>query len=54
MFKRSVLHINNEKKKDKSIVTLCKDLDEAICDGIELCKITEIVGSPGSGKTQLW
>lgn len=36
------------------IITLCKDLDDAIDGGIHLTKITELIGGPGAGKTQFW
>lgn len=37
-----------------SIVTLCKELDEAIDNGIPCGVITEFAGAPGCGKTQIW
>lgn len=54
MFTDTAFDIFNEEVETKSIVTLCKDLDEAVENGFPLKKITEIVGPPGSGKTQIW
>lgn len=36
------------------IITLCKEFDDAIDGGLRVSKITELVGGPGSGKTQFW
>lgn len=38
----------------KPIITLCKDLDDAIGGGIRIGAITELIGGPGAGKTQFW
>lgn len=54
MFERNALEVYNEEIERTSIVTLCRELDEAIDDGIPLGKITEFTGAPGSGKTQIW
>lgn len=54
MFEKTAFDLFTEEIDSKSIVTLCKDLDDAIESGFPLGKITEVVGPPGSGKTQLW
>lgn len=46
--------IREEERKIGTIITLCKDLDDAIDGGIRLTKITELIGGPGAGKTQFW
>lgn len=50
----SANEIWESEKKRGNIVTLCKDLDCAIGSGIPIGALTELVGAPGSGKTQLW
>ena len=37
-----------------AIVTFSEQLDEMLGGGIPLCRVTEISGVPGIGKTQLW
>lgn len=54
MFKKSAYEVWTEEKKAGSIITLCKDIDDAIGGGICIGSITELVGSPGVGKTQFW
>lgn len=34
------------------IITFCEELDEMLGGGVPMCKITEICGAPGVGKTQ--
>lgn len=43
-----------ESKKIGGIVTFSKAIDDLFKCGIPTSKITEIVGAPGTGKTQLW
>lgn len=43
-----------DEQKAGVIITLCKDFDDATDGGIHLTKITELIGGPGSGKTQFW
>ncbi len=38
----------------KKIITFSQRIDEILEGGVTVCKITEICGSPGIGKTQLW
>ena len=38
----------------KRIITFSQRIDEMLGGGVPVCKITEICGSPGIGKTQLW
>lgn len=45
--------LQNEQSSD-SVITFSQKLDEILGGGIPLCKITEICGCPGTGKTQLW
>lgn len=54
MFTKSAYEIYKEEKDGGLIITLCKDLDDAIGGGIRVGSITELVGNPGAGKTQLW
>lgn len=54
MFKKSAYEVWTEEKEAGSIITLCKDIDDAIGGGICIGSITELVGSPGVGKTQFW
>lgn len=54
MFKNSAYEAYNEEKKADFIITLCKDFDNAIGGGIRIGSITELVGGPGVGKTQIW
>lgn len=54
VFSKTAYDVWKEEKNTPSIITLCKDLDQAIGDGIKRGVITELVGAPGSGKTQLW
>lgn len=49
----SSYEIRKQEKAAGNIITLVKDIDEAI-GGIFVTKITELVGAPGSGKTQFW
>lgn len=54
MFEKNALGIWREEIKQRSIVTLCQELDEAIDNGVPLGVITEFTGGPGCGKTQIW
>lgn len=54
MFKKSAYEIWKEEKDAGYIITLCKDLDDAIGGGIRIGSITELVGGAGVGKTQIW
>lgn len=54
MFRKSAYEVFVEEKKAGFIITLCKDLDEALGGGIRIGSTTEIVGNPGVGKTQFW
>lgn len=46
--------IRKRELKIGNIITLCKDFDDATDGGIRISKITELIGGPGSGKTQFW
>lgn len=37
-----------------SIATFCKAIDDLLIGGVQLGRITELSGAPGSGKSQLW
>ncbi|XP_038059401.1 DNA repair protein RAD51 homolog 3-like [Patiria miniata] len=52
--KRTVtaLEMLRYEKSSPAIVTFCEDLDEMLGGGVPLCKITELCGAPGVGKTQ--
>lgn len=50
----SSYEIRKQEKAAGNIITLVKDIDEVIGGGIFITKITELVGAPGSGKTQFW
>ncbi|XP_022086400.1 DNA repair protein RAD51 homolog 3-like isoform X2 [Acanthaster planci] len=52
--KRTVtaLEMLRDEKSSPAIVTFCEDLDEMLGGGVPLCKITELCGAPGVGKTQ--
>lgn len=54
MFTKSAFDCWNEERQKFGIVTLCKDLDEAIGNKFPLGVVTELVGAPGCGKTQIW
>uniref|UniRef100_A0A340TBH0 DNA repair protein RAD51 homolog 3 n=1 Tax=Anopheles minimus TaxID=112268 RepID=A0A340TBH0_9DIPT len=53
MFRISALDLWKEEENRTGLVTFCKDLDLALGSGISEGMITELCGSPGSGKTQL-
>ncbi|XP_058822684.1 DNA repair protein RAD51 homolog 3 [Topomyia yanbarensis] len=53
MFTKSCLDLWREEKEQAGIVTFCKDLDQAIGNGISVGLITEFCGPPGTGKTQM-
>lgn len=53
MFKKSALDIWNDECSNRTIITLSKQLDNAIGVGIPLQTITEFCGTPGSGKSQI-
>jgi len=36
------------------IATFCKSIDELLNGGVQVGRITELSGAPGSGKSQLW
>ncbi|XP_068217053.1 DNA repair protein RAD51 homolog 3-like [Palaemon carinicauda] len=48
---RSVLQLLDD--EDKYIVTFCKGLDDVLGGGLPVGAITEVIGPPGIGKTQL-
>lgn len=54
MFQKTAYDLLKEERAAGCISTLCKDFDDAIGGGIPIGSITEIVGGPGSGKTQFW
>lgn len=54
MFSNSAYEIWKEERDAGVIITLCRDLDDAIGGGIRIGKLTEFVGAPGVGKTQIW
>ena len=41
-------------QEERSIVTFCSSLDAALGGGVPVGKTTELCGTPGMGKTQLW
>lgn len=54
MFSKTAYDLWKEEKEAGFIITLCKDLDNAVGGGIRIGSITELVGAPGAGKTQFW
>lgn len=54
MFRISAYDVWKKEKEAGFIVTLCKDFDDALGGGIRIGAITELVGGPGVGKTQIW
>ncbi|XP_063239920.1 DNA repair protein RAD51 homolog 3-like isoform X1 [Bacillus rossius redtenbacheri] len=50
---RSALDIWQEECSLGSVVTFCKELDDALGGGVPLQSVTELCGAPGSGKTQM-
>lgn len=54
MFEKTAYDCWKDEKLYKPIITLCKVFDDAIGGGIHIGAITELIGAPGSGKTQLW
>lgn len=54
MFQKSAYEVWRDEKEAGFIITLCQGLDDAIGGGIRVGSITELVGGPGVGKTQIW
>lgn len=56
MFFKKTAHdlCEDESAIDEGIPTLCGNLDDALGNGIPIGVITELIGAPGSGKTQIW
>lgn len=54
MFSKSAYEVWKDEKEAGVIITLCRDLDDAIGGGIPIGPITELVGGPSVGKTQFW
>ncbi|XP_055318102.1 DNA repair protein RAD51 homolog 3-like [Sitodiplosis mosellana] len=52
MFSKSAYEVWKEEKEAGVIITLCREMDDAIGGGIRIRLITEFVGGPGTGKTQ--
>lgn len=50
----SALDLLHDEQTRQPIVTFCEKLDDLMGGGVPLCKITEICGAAGVGKTQLW
>lgn len=46
--------LQKEEEEQRSIVTFSSQLDGALGGGLPIGKTTEICGTPGIGKTQLW
>ncbi|XP_055611013.1 DNA repair protein RAD51 homolog 3-like [Uranotaenia lowii] len=54
MFAKSCLDLwKEETKQTNNIITFCRDLDQAMGNGVSVGLITEFCGPPGSGKTQM-
>ncbi|XP_055848074.1 DNA repair protein RAD51 homolog 3 [Episyrphus balteatus] len=53
MFNKSAFDCWSEEAKDRSIITLCKQLDACLGGGVPPKVITEFCGAPGTGKTQM-
>ncbi|XP_043910215.1 DNA repair protein RAD51 homolog 3 isoform X2 [Protopterus annectens] len=51
--KYTALELLEQEQTHGSIITFCSLLDDALGGGVPVCKITEICGAPGIGKTQL-
>ena len=43
---------NTSNKNNAAILTFCRDIDQLLAGGVALGELTELVGPPGSGKTQ--
>lgn len=54
MFQTSAFDIWRKGEENKRIISMIKDLDDHLAGGISLGSLTELCGSSGSGKTQLW
>lgn len=54
MFTTTAYDVWKKEKEAGTIITLCKDFDDAIGGGVRIGSITELVGAPGVGKTQFW
>ena len=50
----SAFDLLKKEETAKTIVTFSRHMDEMLEGGVPVGKITEICGSPGTGKTQLW
>lgn len=51
---RSALDILLDEQSNSSILTFSKSVDDVLGGGIPLCKLTEVSGIAGVGKTQFW
>ena len=51
---RTALEILREEQDNHSIITMSQKIDHLLDGGIPICKVTEISGVAGVGKTQLW
>jgi RAD51-like protein 2 len=49
----SQYHHHGNKQNNRSIITVCRSLDRLLGDGLPRAEVTEVVGMPGTGKTQL-
>lgn len=54
MFTKNTYDVWKEERAAGFIITLCRDFDDAIGGGFRVGLITELVGGPGVGKTQIW
>lgn len=54
MFKVNCFDLWCNEEKSGNIMTLIQELDHVLNGGITSGIITELCGSPGVGKTQLW
>ncbi|XP_049628706.1 DNA repair protein RAD51 homolog 3-like [Suncus etruscus] len=52
--KCTALELLKQEHTQNFIITFCSALDNILGGGVPLTKTTEICGTPGVGKTQLW
>ncbi|XP_064612813.1 DNA repair protein RAD51 homolog 3-like [Liolophura sinensis] len=50
---RTALDILRQEDSSRGIITFSEQLDEMLGGGVPLCKVTELCGAPGVGKTQV-
>ncbi len=50
----TALDLLKDEQSQQCIITFSEQIDSLLGGGVPLCKITELCGAPGIGKTQIW